>query len=73
MNIKTAVGTSLGIISINALSGSLFDHVSGQYPLNSQSLIFASCMFSGTYLGTLASERLPVAILKKSFAYLLLA
>ncbi len=73
MNIKTAVGTSLGIISINALSGSLFDHVSGQYPLNSQSLIFASCMFSGTYLGTLASERLPVAILKRSFAYLLLA
>lgn len=70
--IKQAIGTSLLVIAMNSIAG-LFGHLSyGFFDLKITFLVTVLAVF-GTVFGTVLSQKISVAGLQKSFAFLVLA
>lgn len=69
---KQAIGTSLLVIALNCIAG-LFGHLSyGLFDLKIAFLVTALAVF-GAIFGTILSQKISVAGLQKSFAFLVLA
>ena len=69
---KTAVGTSLFVIAINALSGFLGDAFN--YKMNWPFLLSLTALATfGIFIGNRLSHRLPTAKLRKAFGWFVLA
>lgn len=69
---KTAVGTSLGIIVLNTLAG--FLGYAGEVPIDWRVLVpFTGLAVVGILVGTRLVDRVPAATLRRGFALLLLA
>ncbi len=69
---RSAVGTSLALISANSVSGLLghLRYTGIDWPLTSTFILF---VLAGLGLGILMARRLPVALLQRAFAILLIA